>query len=33
MRTTLIIEHGLILCSADENFRLFPGLRFEPPLP
>ena len=28
----LALEHGLILCSADEDFRLFPGLRFENPL-
>ena len=28
---TLAIEHGLILCSADEDFRRFPGLRFENP--
>ena len=25
-------EHGLVLCSADEDFRIFPGLRFENPL-
>ncbi len=28
----LAIEHGLVLCSADEDFRIFPGLRFENPL-
>lgn len=28
----LAMEHGLVLCSADEDFRLFPGLRFENPL-
>ena len=28
----LALEHGLVLCSADEDFRLFPGLRFENPL-
>lgn len=28
----LAIEHGLTLCSADNHFRLFPGLRFLNPL-
>ena len=28
----LAIEHGLVLCSADEDFRHFPALRFENPL-
>jgi hypothetical protein len=28
----LAIEHGLILCSADEDFRHFPDLRFENPI-
>jgi hypothetical protein len=28
----LAMEHGLVLCSADEDFRVFPGLRFENPL-
>ena len=28
----LAMEHGLVLCSADEDFRIFPGLRFENPL-
>lgn len=29
---TLAMEHGLVLCSADEDFRIFPGLRFENPV-
>ena len=28
----LALEHGLVLCSADEDVRHFPGLRFEDPL-
>jgi hypothetical protein len=28
----LAIEHGLTLCSADADFRVFPGLRFHNPL-
>lgn len=28
----LSIEHGLTLCSADADFKLFPGLRFHNPL-
>lgn len=28
----LAIEHGLVLCSADDDFRRFAGLRFENPL-
>jgi uncharacterized protein len=28
----LAIEHGLILCSNDRDFALFPGLRWEDPL-
>ena len=28
----LAIEHGLTLCSADADFKLFPGLRFHNPL-
>lgn len=28
----LAIEHGLILCSADNGFRMFPGLKFHNPL-
>ena len=26
------MEHGLVLCSADNDFRVFPGLRFENPI-
>lgn len=26
------IEHGLTLCSADRDFRVFPGLKFHNPL-
>ena len=29
---TLAIEHGLTLCSADIDFRMFPGLRLLNPL-
>ena len=28
----LAIEHGLTLCSADADFKVFPGLRFHNPL-
>ncbi|MGF1661589.1 MAG: TA system VapC family ribonuclease toxin [Kineosporiaceae bacterium] len=28
----LAIEHGAVLCSADADFRRFPGLRWEDPL-
>ena len=28
----LAIEHGLTLCSADNGFRMFPGLKFHNPL-
>ena len=28
----LALEHGLVLCSADDDFRFFPGLRFENPI-
>lgn len=28
----LAIDHGLILCSADRDFRQFDGLRFDNPL-
>ena len=28
----LAIEHGLVLCSSDNGFKRFPGLRFENPL-
>ena len=28
----LAIEHGLVLCSADMGFRMFPGLKFHNPL-
>lgn len=28
----LAIEHGLTLCSSDNGFRMFPGLRFYNPL-
>jgi predicted nucleic acid-binding protein len=27
----LAMEHGLVLVSADSDFRRFPGLRFENP--
>ena len=27
----LAIEHGLVMVSADSDFRLFPGLRIEDP--
>lgn len=29
---SLAMEHGLILCSADQDFARFPGLRWENPL-
>jgi predicted nucleic acid-binding protein len=29
---TLAIEHGVVLCSHDEGFRRFVGLKFENPL-